>query len=155
MGILRRVQRAVEYFITTAFALMVLMAIVQATARYIFRYPLGWTDEAARFLLIWTTFLGIPVLAARRTLMRMDALVAFLPSRIRAAIELASSTASAAFLVWLAWLGKELLPIAARQLSPALRIPYTYFYFSLPIGLLLGAVYLVAASIEQVGKKTS
>jgi TRAP-type C4-dicarboxylate transport system permease small subunit len=38
--------------------LMTLAVILQVLCRYVLKYPLVWTEEAARYLMIWMVFIG-------------------------------------------------------------------------------------------------
>jgi C4-dicarboxylate transporter DctQ subunit len=137
------------------FGALVVMSITQVIARYFFGYPLGWTDEAARFLLIWSVFLSVPILAARQGFLRVDALVSTLPEAAQRVVGLLVSLTGASFLLWVGWLGTRMMAVAANQTSTALNVPYSYIYLSLPVGFTLGALYLILAGIEPwfTGKK--
>lgn len=140
------IKRILEKFLTTIlisiFILMVFSTLVQVIFRYFFRYPLGWTEELSRILFIWCTFISVGILANQHKLMRVDALVGYLPEKARAVAFSVINIISAVFLLWLGILGIRLLDLAKGQVTPALMVPYQLIYLSLPFGLLM-AVFLI------------
>lgn len=68
-------------------------------SRYVFDRPLVWSDELASLCFLWLGLLGACVALRRGEHMRMTAMVAALPPRGRAFIEVLAIAASAAFLV--------------------------------------------------------
>lgn len=48
--------RGNEMIAVTIFAFMFVTIILQVTARYVFNWPLGWTEEAAAIAFIWLIF---------------------------------------------------------------------------------------------------
>ena len=40
---------------------MTLCVLLQVLLRYVFAYPMPWTEEASRFLFIWATFMGAAI----------------------------------------------------------------------------------------------
>ena len=132
IGLLERASRAL---IVGAFALMVIAAIAQVVSRYVFDSPLGWTEELAKLLMVWWTFMAVGVLAFRGRLLGIDALLmAVRPGPAHLILAFAQAS-SAVFAGWLAWLGVRLVSLAGSQITPALDIPYAWIYLALPVGL--------------------
>ncbi|HZJ84026.1 MAG TPA: TRAP transporter small permease [Syntrophomonadaceae bacterium] len=67
---IRRINDAItsaEYFVTvTLFAIMLILMLIQVIFRYFLEIPLGWSEEAARYLYISTTFLGAAIAVKER-----------------------------------------------------------------------------------------
>lgn len=142
---------AAKATIAAAIGLMVVAALLQVISRYVFNSPLGWTEELAKFLMVWWTFLAVAVLAFRGKLLAIDAVL--LPMAPRAAhITLAAAQAISAVIIgWLAWLGVRLVNLAGTQITPALDVPYAVIYASLPLGLALavaGFVYRIVLHLR-------
>ena len=128
---------------------MVIAALLQVVSRYVFNSPLGWTEELAKLLMVWWTFLAVAVLAFRGRLLVIDALLMAL-SPAAAHRVLAFAQGLSAFIVaWLAYLGVRLVGLAGTQITPSLDIPYAIIYASLPIGLGLAALgFLMRAAVH-------
>ena len=44
------------------FVTMIIVVFIQVMLRYFFEAPLAWSDELARLLLVWTSFLGVTLI---------------------------------------------------------------------------------------------
>lgn len=135
--------------IIITFIIMVIAALLQVISRYFFNYPLGWTGELAQIMMIWFAFLTVPVLVRRRRLMRVDALLIQLSPYWRNCANGIVNLFSAACLGWVAILSIRLMELAGKQVSTALKIPYSYIYLSFTVGLFGAAIYfLICATLD-------
>jgi TRAP-type C4-dicarboxylate transport system permease small subunit len=85
--------------------------------------------------------------------MKVDALVNYLPEKVRALALTAINLISAVFLLWLGILGIRLLELAKGQITPALMIPYWLIYLSLPVGILLAVFFILYNETSRFLKK--
>jgi len=53
--------RACRFGAAGGLALMVLLIAIQVVARYVFSEPPGWTEEGARYAMVWSGLLGATV----------------------------------------------------------------------------------------------
>ena len=51
-------EKAVYYTLVVMMIVMTLTVIVQVFLRYVFSFSLSWSEEVARYLMIWVAFLG-------------------------------------------------------------------------------------------------
>lgn len=118
-------------------ATMAVLVIAQVILRYVFNDPLTWSEEMARIVFIYLSFLGIGAAYGRRRHMAIDALVILLPDRLRRAVEFSVVMIATAFLV-------TVIVLTARSMAelyrveittPALDFPMAYVYLIIPIGL--------------------
>jgi TRAP-type C4-dicarboxylate transport system permease small subunit len=141
---------AIRWIVIASFAVMGTAAIAQVIFRYFLHFPLGWTDELARIMMVWWVFLCVAVLASQRRLLAVDALLLVLPARGQAFLLAFVHLLSAAFVAWLAWLGVRLVGLAGTQTSVALEIPYAWIYASLPTGIGLAALYFLLNGVADL-----
>ena len=47
-----------EYFLVFCLGFMVLLVFVQVVMRYIFQNSLSWSEELARYLFLWLSWIG-------------------------------------------------------------------------------------------------
>ena len=73
--VFNKVNKALEWFMIIIFALLVLDVLFQVFSRYILGTSFTWTEEFARFALIWMTILGAAYLNAKREHLSMDFLI--------------------------------------------------------------------------------
>lgn len=112
---------------------------------------LTWTEELARYLMVWTVFIGAAIGAKLGAHVGVEAFITLLPARFTRRCLLLGGVISAAFSLFLVWYGLEVVQriIDAGQVSPALEIPMFYVYAILPAGALLMAVHFFAAGLEK------
>jgi TRAP-type C4-dicarboxylate transport system permease small subunit len=79
----RWLRRRAENVAALLLLLMFLFFIIQIVARYIFNYPLGWTDEASVLAWIWCTLWGAAFVLRERDEVRFDLLYSNASSRTR------------------------------------------------------------------------
>ena len=70
--IFNKVNKFLEWFLVTIFALLVLDVLFQVFSRYVLGTSFTWTEEFARFSLIWMTIVGAAYLNAKREHLSMD-----------------------------------------------------------------------------------
>lgn len=57
------------------FVCMTVVTALQVIFRYVLSIPMPWTEELARYLMIWVTFIGAGVVTRRRLHIQMDLLI--------------------------------------------------------------------------------
>ena len=135
-----------EKVLITIFALLVLDVLFQVFSRYILGTSFTWTEEFARFSLIWLTILGAAYLNGKREHLSMD----FLYQKFSIANKRKASILIE-FLIFLFALivmvigGFNLVytTLHLEQLSGTLRIPLGYIYAIMPFSGLLIMCYSV------------
>lgn len=153
MKIREKIDKALFWLLVGLMSLMVLNVLWQVASRYIMKSPSSYTDELARFILIWVGLLGASYVAGKKMHLAID----ILPSKMHRekARNLSIFTnlvvAAFAFLV-LVWGGIKLVYITLKleQTSAALNIPLGYVYTVLPLsGLLI--IYYSLVNMRQQG----
>lgn len=138
--VFNKVNKLLEWFLITIFALLVLDVLFQVFSRYILGTSFTWTEEFARFSLIWMTILGAAYLNAKKEHLSMDFLYEkFSVTNKRKAsilIELFIFLFAAVVMV-LGGLNLVYTTLHLEQLSGTLRIPLGYVYAIMPISGLL------------------
>jgi TRAP-type C4-dicarboxylate transport system permease small subunit len=145
----RALVTVIRVFLAVAFATLTAVVFFQVIARYLFDAPPFWTEELARFLLIWLTFIGAVLAHVHREHIAVDTFVLLLPRRLRQAADL---FASLTVLLTLAVIAKGGFDIAmmGTQTAPALGISMRYIYMSLPIGACLMMLVTVANMLRPI-----
>jgi TRAP-type transport system small permease protein len=113
----------------------------QVVARYVFRSPIAWSEELARFALIWLAFVaGAWVMAEGRHLV-VDVVSARLPRRGRMALDCLSGGVVLATCLALLPAGAGFAWQMGGVKSSALGIPMSWWYFAPVTGLGLLALH--------------
>jgi len=124
----------------TIFALLVLDVLFQVFSRYILGTSFTWTEEFARFSLIWMTIVGAAYLNAKREHLSMDFLYQkFSESNKKKASILIEVLIFlfAAIVMVIGGFNLVYTTLHLEQLSGTLRIPLGYVYSILPMSGLL------------------
>ena len=95
-----------------------------------------WTEEAARYIFVWTTYLAIPLAIKQRTNIRVDALFIKFSEQIQNILWVTIDCLLLFFCLTICYNGLEYvrMQIAFPQVTAALRLPYYIPYFILPLG---------------------
>lgn len=132
-----RVNTAVEYLVCLMGMAMVLIVGAQVFFRYGLNHSLFWSEELARFLLIWLTFLGASTAYFRGAHPGVDALVRRLgPAGKRAAAWGVHVSALILFGVMLVY-GVEFAWFVRLQITPALGLPKWIPMMAVPLSSLV------------------
>jgi TRAP-type C4-dicarboxylate transport system permease small subunit len=140
----------------SSFALMLLVATVtwQVFSRYVLNDPSSWTDELARYAMVWLGLLGASYLFGVKGHLAITLLDGYLKGKAHTVLQLLINAISGAF-VSLAMLkgGLALMGRTTQQLSPALQLPMSTVYSILPISAVIILVYLTLNTIDLFVKK--
>ncbi len=138
------IDRYLGYFLAILMALMVLDVLWGVFTRYALSSQADWTEELARYLLIWIGLLGVAYAAGQKMHLAIDLLRPKLRHSKAKKVQLLINVIIAlfAFLVMVVG-GARLLYISQTlgQQSAALQIPLTVVYAALPISGLLIVYY--------------
>ena len=124
-------------------AAMALIVGANITLRYLTSHSFPWADEAARYLMIWMTFIGAGLIlrigghVAITNL--QDALPVVGQRLLRAAIVLVLLV----FFGFMVHVGLQYAQRMQYQVTPALRLPFLYVYAAMPVGFSLLIVHLL------------
>jgi TRAP-type C4-dicarboxylate transport system permease small subunit len=137
-----------ETVLATAMFLLVAVASLQVAARYLFDRPLAWSEEAVRYLMIWTAFLAAAWSVRDQEHIVVEIVLPWLPPRARRALLVIRNLLVAGFCV-------AVLPSAVRltfevhaQLGVAIEIPLSLVFASLPVGLALMTWYALRLAVR-------
>ena len=131
------VNRIAEIAIVVIISIMAIVVFGEVIFRYVFPLPLFWTEEFARYCLVWSSLLGAGVALKRGEHIAVTFFTDKFPKVIRMETSLVVEIFIAAFLGIIFWGGLCLVIITRHQLSPAMRIPMSWPYMAVPIGSLI------------------
>jgi TRAP-type C4-dicarboxylate transport system permease small subunit len=125
-----------EFLALVCMAVMTVLIVAQVILRYVFNDPLTWSEELARIVFIYMTFIGIGAAYGRRRHMFVDAIVILLPMKIQKAIQsLVVGVGSVFFLVVMVVTIRMIVDLFRSELNtPALEFPMGLVYLIIPLG---------------------
>ena len=123
LEISRRVNRGVEWGLAGIGLVMVAVVAAQVFCRYVLNQSLFWSEELARYLLVWMTFLGASVAFHRRVHPSIDIFRVRVGPGTRRLMAVAAHGAALFFFAVLTVYGLQFAHFVRNQISPALLIP--------------------------------
>ncbi len=136
----KKINQLIEIFLVIIFGLLVLDVLWQVFSRYLLGRSFAFTEEFARFALIWLSILGAAYLSAKKEHLSMDFLYQkFSDStqkKVAVLVELLVILFALVVMV-IGGLNLVYITLHLEQLSGTLRIPLGYVYAILPFSGLL------------------
>ena len=138
--------RVLDALAIVTFTGMFLCVIVQVVLRYFFGDPTTWSDELARYLFVWCSFIGWVIAARKRSHLGIALVAERSPPRVKAAIELVGASASVAFAGILLYYGLQITSRNADVDTVTLFFTFGVVYAIVPVAALaVGALALADA----------
>lgn len=151
LTLLRRIERGLDAIIQpvvfAGMAALIGVITLQIVSRVLFS-AVGWTEEVARFLLVWITFLAGTLAFQRGRHIAVTFAVDALPGRLRQLARLLALGIMLAFLITLIVIGYRYMQVQSFQKSASLRLSMTYVYAVMPICAAIMAWYALVDIIE-------
>jgi TRAP-type C4-dicarboxylate transport system permease small subunit len=145
----RIAERAVRYTLVAVVAAMTVIIILQVFLRYLFLFSLSWSEEVARYLMIWASFLGASLAVKYGFHIGVEFVVNQIPEKRRKIIMLAAKVSMLFFLVFFTIGGFQVAWAVRDQDSPALLFSMFFAYVSAPVGGIFMIIHLLNSMVED------
>jgi TRAP-type C4-dicarboxylate transport system permease small subunit len=129
-------ERALGWFLVVVMAVSVANVLWQVFTRFVLSSPSSYTEELARYLLIWIGLVGAAYASGQRLHVAIDLLPNRFSGRRRVALGVLVECCVAAFAVGVLVVGGlrlVLLTVSLGQTSAALGVSLAWVYSALPI----------------------
>ncbi|WP_308364010.1 MULTISPECIES: TRAP transporter small permease [unclassified Microbulbifer] len=133
---MNRIEKLLEIFLGSLLALMVLDVTWQILTRFLPMSPSSYTEELARYLLVWIGLLGGAYAYRKKSHLGIDLLTNALPEKIGRQVQILTIFLCFAFAASaMVFGGVKLvaLTVELNQLSAALNIPMGIVYSVIPL----------------------
>lgn len=141
--------RVCEIALIVILSAMAIVVFMQVLFRYVLHLPLFWTEEFARYCLVWASLLGAAIALKRQEHIAVTFFLERFPLRFRGLMTLVGRISVALILGVMTWGGVKLVWITSAQISPALRIPMAIPYLALPIGSAVMLFHMISFIIYR------
>jgi len=147
----RRLNGWVEFLVVTMGMSMAAIVGIQVFSRYVLNHSLFWSEEAARYLLVWLTFLGASIAYRRKAHPGVDLFFARmnLPAK-RLCLLLVHLTSLGLFGIMIVG-GWRFAWFVRMQISPALAIPKWIILAIIPVSGVVFLVHCLAFMTRDIG----
>lgn len=140
----RRLADATEWLAAVILGLIIVVNLTAVVARYIFSSPVGWSEEAMRYGIVWAVYLAAGATFRHGEQMAIDLFQHPIFLKISANISLIATLALSGVVVAV---GFPFL-LDTGQVSPSIRIPMWIPYASVVVGYLMIAIQAIAAYFD-------
>lgn len=142
-----------KWVLVIIMAAMTINVLWQVFSRFVLQSPSSFTEELARYMLIWIGILGAAYVAGQKMHLAIDLLPTKLTGKPKVYLEIFINLSIFVFaLVVMVIGGIRLVSITLmlNQISAAMQIPLGYIYTVLPISGVLMVFYSFYFIIKQV-----
>jgi TRAP-type C4-dicarboxylate transport system permease small subunit len=152
-----RFQRALLHIdkVTEIVAICLFVALtgivgIEVFRRYLIGVSFPWSDELARYLMIWVAFLGIGLGCRRERHVGFFVVVNLLPQGLRGVISIFLRCSIMVFLTLVGLGFYRILPVLAIETSPSLGVSMFWFYLAVPVMCLLYILHIIVSLIQDL-----
>ena len=128
----------------------VVVVFLAAASRYVFKNPLPWTEEVARFAFIWLSFIGISIAERTNVHFRITYFINKVPKKPKKFVWMFNELIIFTALFLLLFEGMKFGRMGAQGISAVLELPLDYIYVALPVAFGLTIINRLRASIETL-----
>lgn len=140
-GLFERIYRGVNRILNLVgivlFILIFSVVLLQVFMRYVLGSPLVWSEELARYLFIWVSYLGWVFATRGGTHIRISAFFNTLPRRVQRGVRIGNQFLILVFALVLGWLGYQMVLKNLDVSTITLFFPYSVVYLVVPIASIL------------------
>ena len=148
LDIITRIKSFLDKFLFSICIVIMTVLVIdvswQVLSRYLVGEPSLYTDELARFLMVWLTFLGGAYMFGSDSHLSVNSLRDMMPAKMQNAIFIFTYLLIGGFAVLVMIMGSQRLILRTiSQPSPSLGIPMGYFYSILPLSATFIIIYML------------
>jgi len=145
--------KGLEILVGLALVLMTALIFIQVLVRLLFaklniQFSVPWTEELARYLMIWAIFIGAALVARRADALAVEALVQAVPASVARAIKYSAHFLALVFYAIIFVIGLDWAKFGMSETAPVLGVGMVWVYASLSVGAALTIVNALALLVE-------
>ncbi len=151
-GFLEVFDRAAFILVAALMGAMGVIAFMAVFYRFVLHDPITWSEEAARYMMVWVTFLGAGYAMGKGRHIGVTMFVEKLPEGARWKVTFAAEIIIMVFLAAVTVQGIKLMIGLWGQTSPAMDFPMWIPYLAIPVGsvyMFMHLLYLVLSRSSQ------
>lgn len=139
----------IDFIATSMMAVMVVLVLLQIFARYVLRVSIPWTEELARYTLIYIVFLGSAIAIREKKHIVISFLIDRLRPRFTKWFNVFAILASMMFLYGLTRGSIEMIGLTMNVTTGSLYwLKMGYVYMAVPVGCFFMMIYLLQNLIQ-------
>ena len=140
--------------IVVALLLVTMFAVImwEVITRHLFARPAFWTEEFARYCLVWASLLGAAVAMKRGQHLAVTICMEHLPPGLRRVLSVVARVSVIVILIVIMVGGIQLVSVTRAQISPALRMSMSIPYLAVPVGTAIMLFHAIASLFQPLSR---
>ena len=144
-----RLNRGVEAVCVTLLVLLVLDVWLGVLVRRVLPLPLTFTEELARYLMIWMALLAVSCGIVHREHIGVGFVFARLPPALRRALAIAFDLIALAFFLVLFWYGLGFVERGFKRFTMIGGLPKAYPFMGVPLAAAVASVQIALTGVRD------
>lgn len=136
--------------VVLSMTVLVSCVFLQVFSRYVLKSSVPWTEELARYALVYLTFSGAALATRRASNIRVDFVVESLPPRARFVLACLSDLLVAGVSLMLIWYGGRFAWLSRNTISPALDQSMMLVNIAMPVAGVLILAWSLTSLVERI-----
>ena len=132
---------------------MVLLIFVNVVGRYVFRQGITESEEIARILFVWLTYLGAILCFKTNSHVVVDILITFLHGVTRKIVNLISNVLLSGILGLTFYYSLSLIKVNMGTLTPLTKVPLSIVEGIIPVSMLIMLIINLYKMVQIILKK--
>lgn len=152
---LNAANKAEEWLLIFAFSVMVIAEFLQVLNRNIFKLPIGWYEELARYAQVYLALVAMELGLRDGSQVSLTAVTDRLKGAAKRVVSLIAHTIVTLFSILMFFKSIELFSgqIASGQISPGLKVAMYIPYFALPLSFGIASFVQSGTLIQMLLRK--
>ena len=142
------IEKIEKVLLALSVSVMTVVIIYQVVLRYVFSASNAWSEELARYLMIFSVMVGSVIALRKNSHLQIDILINRFSPRVKAVFTIISTIIGIVFLCYLFAYSLNLLKLGTKNTSAGLGFMMAIPYACIPLGIVL----MVLTSIEVILK---
>ena len=147
-ALIDKIDKIIEIILQAILLLMCVALALQVLFRYLFNSPLVWSEELARYLFVWITFLGAGYGVKHHLHVEMSILFNKFPLGVKKIVQLVINLAVLLSYAYIMPGAVSFMKIQHPIMATTLNIPLSFLFAAAPVGCGLLILFLVFDSVE-------
>lgn len=136
-----KINKITEIISTAGIILIVFIILMQITMRYVFSFPLTWSDELARILHIWVVYLGTYIAVTKNEHVKVEYFMSFLPKKFEPTLQIFINLVCFGFVLSLIYSSVLVVIKLSGARTATMGLPMPFVFSCTIIGSILMLVY--------------
>ncbi|GEN23649.1 TRAP transporter small permease [Halomonas cupida] len=142
--------RVIGWLLALLLLVMTVLIFWQFFARFVVGKPLFFSEEIARFAMIWLTFIGAGYAYRKGLLISVDIVLEYAGPRLATVMRVLIILCSLSFALILVHYGFNLVERVSHQIAPSTRVSMMWPYLAVPLGGLVIVVNSLGLLLDEV-----